>query len=79
MKRDLRPRHDVLNIPTNDDLCYLYVSTQARASRILTHGAADRSELDELARMCDVPTHVLCHQLGDAHDDAPRLEMAEVA
>lgn len=66
MKRDLRPRHDTLTIPTSDDLRALYVHAQYTASRILAHGASDRAEVDALARMCDVPTHVVRLAISDA-------------
>jgi len=37
----------------------LQIDAQARTSRLLAHGAADADELRTLARMCDVPAHVL--------------------
>jgi len=41
------------------DLRALFLDAQARTSRLLAHGAADADELRTLARMCDVPAHVL--------------------
>ena len=37
----------------------MQLDAQYRSSVILAHGAADRAELDALARMCDVPRNVL--------------------
>jgi len=52
-------RADALASRTASDFRDLYIDAQARTSRLLAHGAADADELRTLARMCDVPAHVL--------------------
>lgn len=41
----------------------MQIETQARSARILAHGATDADEMRTLARLCDVPTTVLRHDL----------------
>lgn len=42
-----------------------YLTFQESTSRILAHGASDRAELELLARLCDVPVHVLAFDVTD--------------
>lgn len=44
----------------------MQLEAQSASARILAHGAADRAEMDELARLCDVPTIILRAELSVA-------------
>ena len=41
----------------------MQLDAQYRSSVILAHGAADRDELQTLARLCDVPRNVLAFEV----------------